>query len=68
MLPDSACHQTGWDYKYIDGKWRVGMKGNLDTVHDAVIVVNSHSSDDTEARRIAEWIVTKYNKEALNYY
>lgn len=62
-LPDPSSHMTGWDYKFIEGKYRVGMRGNLDTVHDAVISINSHSSDRAEAKKIAEWIVEQYNSK-----
>lgn len=61
MKPDPLSHKCGWEAKIIDGLWRVGMKGNLDTVHDAVITVHRHTSDGQEAEDIASWIVEKYN-------
>jgi hypothetical protein len=60
-VPDPACHEIGWDARFIDGMWRVGMWGNLDTKHDAVISVNQHTSDGEEAKRIAFWIRDQYN-------
>lgn len=47
----------GYEAKNISGKWRVGMKGNLDTVHDAEIVVNAMTGDEwaeNVAKRIAK--------------
>jgi len=46
-----------WDHRKIDGRWCVGMEGNLDTRHDAVLVVNSHAGDaeaEALARRVAD--------------
>lgn len=57
---DPASHQTGWCAKRIDGRWCVGMTGNLDTIHDAVLVVNNHSSDSAHGQRIAEWVASTY--------
>lgn len=59
--PDPAAHRTGWSAKRIDGRWCVGMTGNLDTIHDAVLIVNNHSSDDDHARQIAEWVAATYS-------
>lgn len=61
-LPDPACYETGWEARFIDGAWRIGMKGNLDTKHDAVITVNQHTSDGEEAKRIAKWVSDQYNR------
>jgi len=60
-VPDPSSHQTGWEADKIDGLWRVGMRGNLDTVHDAVVTVHQHRADDQESRRVAEWIAGVYN-------
>jgi hypothetical protein len=60
-IPDEASHETGWEARKIDGKWRVGMRGNLDTPHDAVITVHQHHATDEEAQRIAEWTAAAYN-------
>jgi len=62
-LPDPASHRTGWSARMIDGVWCVGMTGNLDTVHDAVVRVNRHGSAE-EAADIAKWIASTYT-EAL---
>lgn len=59
-IPDPACHKTGWVARKIDGRWRVGMNGNLDTPHDAVITVHTHGTDKT-AQEIAEWVAEQYN-------
>lgn len=61
-LPDPASHQFGWEAKRIDGRWCVGMRGNLDTIHDAVVVVNNHYEDDAHGKQIANWIADQYNK------
>lgn len=63
-VPDPACHLTGWSAKKIDGKWRVGMAGNLDTVHDARLTVHQHEELDGEAHRIADWIAATYTDAA----
>ncbi len=39
----------------IDGRWRVGMRGNLDTPNDAVVTINGHF-DDPWSERMAQWI------------
>ena len=66
-LPDPASHQTGWSFEKLDGRWCVGMTGNLDTIHDAVLIVHTgRAGSDEEARRIAEWVAQKYTEEALN--
>lgn len=59
-LPDPASHHWGWEARKIDGKWRVGMKGNLDTIHDAIIDVWSPFGD-AEAQKTAMWIAYQYN-------
>lgn len=61
-IPDKACHETGWEATKIAGRWCVGMRGNLDTIHDAVLIVNNHSSDDSNAQEIAEWVAARYNE------
>lgn len=60
-LPDPASHKTGWSHAKIDGRWCVGMTGNLDTIHDAVLVVNNHTESDDHAREIAAWVAASYN-------
>lgn len=59
-LPDPSSQRWGWEARKIDGKWRVGMKGNLDTIHDATVVVNGFGSD-VEAQKTAMWIAYQYN-------
>jgi hypothetical protein len=59
-LPDPASHDTGWSARLIDGVWCIGMTGNLDTIHDAVVRVNRHGSDQ-EAADIARWIAATYS-------
>lgn len=61
-LPDPSCHRTGWTARKIAGRWCVGMTGNLDTVHDAVVIINNHYGDDVEAKKTAEWIAEQYNQ------
>ncbi len=51
-----------WEAKAIDGEWRVGLKGNLDTVHDATITVHKHGEGDID-QRIAEWVADAHNAE-----
>lgn len=63
-LPDQASHRWGWQARFIDGKWRVGMRGNLDTVHDAVITVHRHHGNQ-EARQIAEWVAELWNSGSM---
>ena len=63
-LPDPASHRTGWSARRIDGVWCVGMTGNLDTVHDAVVRVNRHGSEE-EAADIARWIARTYSDALL---
>lgn len=60
LLPDPLSHLTGWEAKKIDGRWFVGMKGNLDTIHDGLIEVARHTTDEA-AQEIAEWIAAAYN-------
>ena len=61
-LPDAVCHQPGWDYRFIDGSWRVGMAGNLDTRHDARITIHRHYDDPhDDSEQVAKWIADKYN-------
>lgn len=60
-VPDPSCHRTGWSARFIEGRWCVGMTGNLDTIHDAVLVVNDHYNDDAKARAIAEFVAQQYN-------
>jgi len=59
--PDRVCLATGWQAKKIDGAWRVGMTGNLDTVHDARLTVHRHEETDEVAREVAEWVARAYN-------
>ena len=63
MIPDIACHATGWAVRRIDDRWCIGMEGNLDTIHDAVLVVNRHGSHE-DAEALARWVADRYN-EAL---
>ena len=58
-IPDPACHRTGWSAKLIDGLWCIGMTGNLDTIHDAVLRVNRHGAWD-EAEATARWVAETY--------
>ena len=61
-LPDPYSHITGWKAAFIDGRWRVGMAGNLDTIHDAVININPGPlASEGEAERVALWIARQYN-------
>lgn len=62
--PDPSSHPWGWEARFIDGELCIGMKGNLDTIHDAVITVHRHTHDWAEAKEIADWIVDQYNKAA----
>lgn len=59
-LPDNASHPTGWEPRHIDGAWRVGMRGNLDTRHDATLTVNTHTTEAV-AQEIAEWAAETFN-------
>lgn len=61
-LPDPSSHQWGWSARKIDGRWCVGMTGNLDTLHDAVVIINNHGPYDAEARKTALWIAEQYNQ------
>ena len=45
----------------IEGKLCIGMEGNLDTLHDALLWLNQHDADGTEKKRIAELIVRALN-------
>ncbi len=60
-VPDPSCHRTGWSARFIDERWCVGMTGNLDTIHDAVLIVNNHYGDDVKGREIAEFVAEQYN-------
>lgn len=66
-LPDPHSKKTGWQAKKIDGAWRVGMAGNLDTRHDAVITINPgplgapDGESDDAAYKTATWVVNVYN-------
>lgn len=57
--------KTRYEAKLIDDRWRVGMEGNLDTIHDAVIVINHGplKGGIEEAGEIAAWIVARHNEE-----
>jgi len=61
-IPDPMSHRWGWEARFIDDAWRVGMQGNLDTRHDAVITVHDHTRDGHTAKEIAEFVVAQYNK------
>ena len=63
----------GYEAKFIDGQWRVGMAGNLDCIHDAEITVHKHISDEwseTLAKRIAAALasppVSEREREAID--
>lgn len=66
-LPDPHSKDVGWQVKKIDGVWCVGMNGNLDTRHDAVIKVNpgalgvSLEDMDDAAYKTARWVANMYN-------
>jgi hypothetical protein len=62
-LPDREAHRTGWSARKVDGIWAVGMAGNLDTKHDATVIVTGGWLSDDEAREVAEWIANRFNKE-----
>lgn len=62
-LPDGPMNATGWDAKEIDGRWCVGMRGNLDTIHDAAITVHRFVEDDQDAKALAHWIADTYNRQ-----
>jgi hypothetical protein len=49
-----------WEARLLNGQWRVGLKGNLDTVHDATITVHKHGEGDID-QRIAEWVAEVHN-------
>ena len=61
-VPDPASHPFGWEAKFVDHAWRVGMAGNLDTKHDASITVHDHYEDGHTAKEIAEFVAAQYNK------
>lgn len=56
-------HQHRWEAKIINNAWRIGMEGNLDTVHDSSITVHSFEEDLTASGNIARWLVTQLNGE-----
>jgi len=61
LLPDPSSHRGGWVARKINGQWHVGMEGNLDTVHDAVLTLHTgRLGGDEEARITAEWIAETY--------
>lgn len=60
LVPDPMSHATGWAVKWLDGAWRIGMRGNLDVWHDAVVTVHTHTTND-EAKKVADWIAAAYN-------
>lgn len=62
-LPDPHSHATGWSAAHIEQRWRVGQTGNLDTVHDAVLMVNRHSSQPDD-KALAEWVAGVYTTAA----
>lgn len=57
--PDSRSYE-GWEAGHVDGAWRIGMKGNLDTRHDAVLTVTGGMVDDNEAKAVAEFVAAAH--------
>ena len=47
----------------IEGKLCIGMKGNLDTLDDALLWFNQHDIDGSEKKKIAEFIVRCMNAD-----
>lgn len=62
-LPDPESHAAGWSAAHIEHRWRVGQTGNMDTVHDAVLMVNRHSSQPDD-KALAEWVAGVYTTAA----
>lgn len=60
--PRPTGEAVAWQAKMIDGQWRVGLRGNLDTVHDATITVHKHGEGDID-RHIAEWVADAHNAD-----
>jgi hypothetical protein len=52
-----------WTARQIDGLWCVGLKGNLDTIHDATLRITGGWLSDEKAKIIAETIVRQHNAE-----
>jgi hypothetical protein len=55
-----------WDAQLIEGRWRVGMKGNLDTPHDAILSIHPGIINEALAERIARDIVELQNTRLKN--
>jgi hypothetical protein len=60
-LPDPGAHRTGWAARLIGVRWCVGMAGNLDTVHDATLVVEAGFLDEEQREKLARWLAATYN-------
>lgn len=52
-----------WEHRVIQAHHCVGMRGNLDTIHDALVIVSQHTHDGKEACEVAEWIVKQHNEQ-----
>jgi hypothetical protein len=50
-----------WEAKLLGGAWRIGMAGNLDTVHDAQITVHRQTDSFEVSENIAHTIVRLLN-------
>ena len=57
--PESRSYH-GWEAAHVDGAWRIGMQGNLDTRHDAVLTVTGGMVDQAEARAVAEFVAAAH--------
>jgi len=66
-MPDLHSNATGWTCKFIDGVWCVGMRGNLDTKHDATLHITGGFLQSDEAEHLANWLVDTYNHKLIQH-
>jgi hypothetical protein len=50
-----------WEAKLLDGQWRIGLAGNLDVVHDAMITVHRQTDSYEQSENITHTIVRLLN-------
>lgn len=54
----------GWIASKVNGRWCVGMWGNLDSPQDAAIVVNGGMLSEKDCENLATFIADKLNERS----